>query len=242
MMKMLLTVKNLTKTYNKKNVLKNINFSVEEKEIVSIIGPSGSGKSTLLRCINRMVTPTSGEILFDRKLITSANIGEIRKEIGMVFQHFNLFENLTVLENITLAPVKLKLLSQAEAKKRALAMLKEINLYDKKDSYPISLSGGEKQRVAIIRTLILEPRLILLDEPTSALDPEMTKEVIELIKHLKDKGITLIIVSHEMEFVKEFSNRIIFIENGKLILDSSYNKIINGENDRVKNFIQDIEK
>ncbi len=242
MTKMLLTVKNLTKTYNKKNVLKNINFSVEEKEIVSIIGPSGSGKSTLLRCINRMVTPTSGEILFDRKLITSANIGEIRKEIGMVFQHFNLFENLTVLENITLAPVKLKLLSQAEAKKRALAMLKEINLYDKKDSYPISLSGGEKQRVAIIRTLILEPRLILLDEPTSALDPEMTKEVIELIKHLKDKGITLIIVSHEMEFVKEFSNRIIFIENGKLILDSSYNKIINGENDRVKNFIQDIEK
>lgn len=239
---MLLTVKNLTKTYNKKNVLKNINFSVEEKEIVSIIGPSGSGKSTLLRCINRMVTPTSGEILFDRKLITSANIGEIRKEIGMVFQHFNLFENLTVHENITLAPVKLKLLSQAEAKKRALAMLKEINLYDKKDSYPISLSGGEKQRVAIIRTLILEPRLILLDEPTSALDPEMTKEVIELIKHLKDKGITLIIVSHEMEFVKEFSNRIIFIENGKLILDSSYNKIINGENDRVKNFIQDIEK
>ena len=239
---MLLTVKNLTKTYNKKNVLKNINFSVEEKEIVSIIGPSGSGKSTLLRCINRMVTPTSGEILFDRKLITSANIGEIRKEIGMVFQHFNLFENLTVLENITLAPVKLKLLSQAEAKKRALAMLKEINLYDKKDSYPISLSGGEKQRVAIIRTLILEPRLILLDEPTSALDPEMTKEVIELIKHLKDKGITLIIVSHEMEFVKEFSNRIIFIENGKLRLDSSYNKIINGENDRVKNFIQDIEK
>ena len=209
---------------------------------MSIIGPSGSGKSTLLRCINRMVTPTSGEILFDRKLITSANIGEIRKEIGMVFQHFNLFENLTVLENITLAPVKLKLLSQAEAKKRALAMLKEINLYDKKDSYPISLSGGEKQRVAIIRTLILEPRLILLDEPTSALDPEMTKEVIELIKHLKDKGITLIIVSHEMEFVKEFSNRIIFIENGKLILDSSYNKIINGENDRVKNFIQDIEK
>ncbi len=242
MTKMLLTVKNLTKTYNKKNVLKNINFSVEEKEIVSIIGPSGSGKSTLLRCINRMVTPTSGEILFDRKLITSANIGEIRKEIGMVFQHFNLFENLTVLENIILAPVKLKLLSQAEAKKRALAMLKEINLYDKKDSYPISLSGGEKQRVAIIRTLILEPRLILLDEPTSALDPEMTKEVIELIKHLKDKGITLIIVSHEMEFVKEFSNRIIFIENGKLILDSSYNKIINGENDRVKNFIQDIEK
>ena len=242
MTKMLLTVKNLTKTYNKKNVLKNINFSVEEKEIVSIIGPSGSGKSTLLRCINRMVTPTSGEILFDRKLITSANIGEIRKEIGMVFQHFNLFENLTVHENITLAPVKLKLLSQAEAKKRALAMLKEINLYDKKDSYPISLSGGEKQRVAIIRTLILEPRLILLDEPTSALDPEMTKEVIELIKHLKDKGITLIIVSHEMEFVKEFSNRIIFIENGKLILDSSYNKIINGENDRVKNFIQDIEK
>ena len=242
MTKMLLTVKNLTKTYNKKNVLKNINFSVEEKEIVSIIGPSGSGKSTLLRCINRMVTPTSGEILFDRKLITSANIGEIRKEIGMFFQHFNLFENLTVLENITLAPVKLKLLSQAEAKKRALAMLKEINLYDKKDSYPISLSGGEKQRVAIIRTLILEPRLILLDEPTSALDPEMTKEVIELIKHLKDKGITLIIVSHEMEFVKEFSNRIIFIENGKLILDSSYNKIINGENDRVKNFIQDIEK
>lgn len=239
---MLLTVKNLTKTYNKKNVLKNINFSVEEKEIVSIIGPSGSGKSTLLRCINRMVTPTSGEILFDRKLITSANIGEIRKEIGMVFQHFNLFENLTVLENITLAPIKLKLLSPAEAKKRALAMLKEINLYDKKDSYPISLSGGEKQRVAIIRTLILEPRLILLDEPTSALDPEMTKEVIELIKHLKDKGITLIIVSHEMEFVKEFSSRIIFIENGKLILDSSYNKIINGENERVKNFIQDIEK
>lgn len=242
MTKMLLTVKNLTKTYNKKNVLKNINFNVDEKEIVSIIGPSGSGKSTLLRCINRMVTPTSGEILFDRKLITGANIGEIRKEIGMVFQHFNLFENLTVLENITLAPIKLKLLSPIEAKKRALAMLKEINLYDKKDSYPISLSGGEKQRVAIIRTLILEPRLILLDEPTSALDPEMTKEVIELIKHLKDKGITLIIVSHEMEFVKEFSNRIIFIENGKLILDSSYDKIINGENERVKNFIQDIEK
>lgn len=239
---MLLTVKNLTKSYGKKTILKNINFSVDEKEIVSIIGPSGSGKSTLLRCINRMVIPTSGEVLYDRKLITSANISEIRKEIGMVFQHFNLFENLTVLENITLAPVKLKILSETEAKKTALKMLKEINLYDKKDAYPVSLSGGEKQRVAIIRTLILEPRLILLDEPTSALDPEMTKEVIELIKKLKDKGITLIIVSHEMEFVKEFSNRIIFIENGKLILDSSYNNIINGENERVKNFIQDIEK
>lgn len=242
MTKMLLTVKNLTKSYGKKTILKNINFSVDEKEIVSIIGPSGSGKSTLLRCINRMVIPTSGEVLYDRKLITSANISEIRKEIGMVFQHFNLFENLTVLENITLAPVKLKILSETEAKKIALKMLKEINLYDKKDAYPVSLSGGEKQRVAIIRTLILEPRLILLDEPTSALDPEMTKEVIELIKKLKDKGITLIIVSHEMEFVKEFSNRIIFIENGKLILDSSYNNIINGENERVKNFIQDIEK
>ena len=220
-----------------------ISLDVEEGKIVTLIGANGAGKSTILRTVSGIVKPGSGSIKFcGDELVGLTPDKIVSKGVTLVPEGRRVFPNLTVLENITLAPVKLKLLSQAEAKKRALAMLKEINLYDKKDSYPISLSGGEKQRVAIIRTLILEPRLILLDEPTSALDPEMTKEVIELIKHLKDKGITLIIVSHEMEFVKEFSNRIIFIENGKLILDSSYNKIINGENDRVKNFIQDIEK
>lgn len=239
---MLLSVRNLSKVYENKTILKNISFDVDNEEIVSIIGPSGSGKSTLLRCINRMIAPTSGEVLFDRKIVNDINSKEIRKEIGMVFQHFNLFDNLTVLENITLAPVKHKIMTEKNAKKKALSMLKEIGLSDKKDSYPSSLSGGEKQRVAIIRTLIMSPRLILLDEPTSALDPEMTKEVIELIKKLKDEGITLIIVSHEMEFVKEFSDRVIFLESGKIVLDESYEDIINGDNERVKKFIFDIEK
>lgn len=239
---MLLEIKNLYKNFGKDKVIKDVSLKIDKNEIVSIIGPSGSGKSTLLRCINRIEIPTRGKIFFDGNLITSKNINEIRKDIGMVFQSFNLFSNLTVIENIVLAPIKLKILSEKEAYSRAYNMLKEIDLYDKKDDYPDMLSGGQKQRVAIIRTLLMNPKLILLDEPTSALDPEMTKDVTSLIKKLKTNNITLVIVSHEMEFVKNFASRIIFFEDGKVVVDDTYDNIMKSDNSRVKNFINDIEK
>ena len=205
----MLEVKNLKKNYGKTKVLKKIDFKIEKGDRLAIIGPSGCGKSTLLRCIKQKKKPLSGEIIFEGKNILDNNtdMTKIRRKIGMVFQQFNLFDNLTVINNITLAPIKLKIMSKEEAETKAKKLLKSIGLYDKKDNYPSELSGGQKQRVAIIRTLIMNPDIILFDEPTSALDPEMVEEVEELIKQIADDGMTMIIVSHEMNFVRNCANK-----------------------------------
>ena len=199
----MLEIKNIKKSFNKLQVLKGISFNVLDGEVVSIIGPSGCGKSTLLRCINLLEKPSSGNIILDGVDITNKkNLTQVRQKMGMVFQQFNLFPHLTVLENITLAPICEKLMDKDTAIKEAEKLLKSINLYDKKDNYPSELSGGQKQRVAIVRTLIMNPEIILFDEPTSALDPEMVNDVLDLIKKLVEKKITIIIVSHEMSFIK----------------------------------------
>ena len=208
-MKKLLEIKHLYKSFDKLDILKDINLDVNEGDVVVIIGPSGSGKSTLLRCINKLETLTKGNILLDGKNIDDSL--EFHKKIGMVFQSFNLFENLTVLDNITLAPIKTKTLSEIDAVKRAKELLKMINLESKINEYPRSLSGGEKQRVAIVRSLIMSPEIMLFDEPTSALDPEMIGEVLSLMKTLSS-NMTMVIVTHELDVAKEIANRVIFID------------------------------
>lgn len=236
----MLKIKNLKKSFNGIKVLKNINLEVEKGERIVIIGPSGSGKSTLLRCINRMTNPTSGFIYFNDILLTNENITEYRQKIGMVFQTFNLFNNLTVLNNIILAPVKLGLMTEQDAKKKACEYLKKINLIDKINVYPQSLSGGERQRVAIIRTLMTNPEIILFDEPTSALDPEMVKEVQELMLKLAADGMTMIIVTHEVSFVKKVATKIIFLDEGKIVCSGTYQDLINSDNETVKLFLSNI--
>lgn len=236
----MLKIKNLKKSFNGVKVLKNINLEVEKGERIVIIGPSGSGKSTLLRCINRMTNPTSGFIYFNDILLTNENITEYRQKIGMVFQTFNLFNNLTVLNNIILAPVKLELMTEQDAKKKACEYLKKINLIDKINVYPQSLSGGERQRVAIIRTLMTNPEIILFDEPTSALDPEMVKEVQELMLKLAADGMTMIIVTHEVSFVKKVATKIIFLDEGKIVCSGTYQDLINSDNETVKLFLSNI--
>ncbi len=214
----MLEIKKLNKSFNNKKVLKNINLNVIEGDRLAIIGPSGCGKSTLLRCINLLEKPDSGNILFEGvDLINNNRLNEIRRHIGMVFQSFNLFDNLTVLDNITLAPVKLKIMDITEATKKAKELLKRFNLIDKINNYPKELSGGQKQRVAIIRTLIMNPKIILFDEPTSALDPEMVLEVENVIKTIANDGMTMIIVSHEMNFIKNVANKVIFLNEGKIV-------------------------
>lgn len=236
----MLKIKNLKKSFNGVKVLKNINLEVEKGERIVIIGPSGSGKSTLLRCINRMTNPTSGFIYFNDILLTNENITEYRQKIGMVFQTFNLFNNLTVLKNIILAPVKLGLMTEQDAKKKACEYLKKINLIDKINVYPQSLSGEERQRVAIIRTLMTNPEIILFDEPTSALDPEMVKEVQELMLKLAADGMTMIIVTHEVSFVKKVATKIIFLDEGKIVCSGTYQDLINSDNETVKLFLSNI--
>ena len=212
-------VKNLKKSYGKNNVLNGINEHIKKGEVVVIIGPSGSGKSTFLRCLNLLEEPTSGEIIFEGKNITDKknDINKTREKMGMVFQHFNLFPHKTVLENITLAPIKVKGLSVEEANKKALELLKLIGLSDKKDAYPSSLSGGQKQRIAIARSLAMEPDVLLFDEPTSALDPEMVGEVLNVMKDLAKKGMTMVVVTHEIGFAREVGDRILFIDGGKIL-------------------------
>ena len=210
----MLEIKNLSKKFGNNLILKNINFKVNKGDIITIVGPSGSGKSTLLRCINMLDEASSGNIIFEGKELTNKNLTEIRKKIGMVFQQFNLFPHLTVLDNILLAPVKLKILDEKNAKIKALELLDSIGLKDKANHYPNELSGGQKQRVAIIRTLIMEPDIILFDEPTSALDPEMVKGVLEVIKELANQGMTIVIVTHEMGFARETSDRVLFMDEG----------------------------
>ena len=235
----MLEIKNVKKSFNKLQVLKGISFNVENGEVVSIIGPSGCGKSTLLRCINLLEKPSSGNIVLDGVDITSKkNLTQVRQKMGMVFQQFNLFSHLTVLENITLAPICEKLMDKETAIKEAEKLLKSINLYDKKDNYPSELSGGQKQRVAIVRTLIMNPEIILFDEPTSALDPEMVNDVLDLIKKLVEKKITIIIVSHEMSFIKECADKIIFLDGGKIEFMGTKEEVFeNCKNKRLKEFL-----
>lgn len=237
----MLEVKNITKSFGKNKVLNKISFNVQKGDIISVIGPSGSGKSTLLRCINRLEELNTGKIIFNGEEITKKNITKVREKIGMVFQQFNLFPNMTVLENLMLAPVTLGKLNKEDAKIKAIDLLGDIHLLDKKDAYPESLSGGQKQRVAIARTLMMEPDIILFDEPTSALDPEMVNEVLNMISELATSGITMIIVSHEMNFIKKCANRVLFLEKGKIEFDGTVDEVFNKkENKRLNDFLSSI--
>lgn len=240
----MLSVKNLKKSFGKNAVLKDISFDVNTGDILAIVGPSGSGKSTLLRCLNMIETPSSGKIVFEGTNLVDkkTNLSLAREKIGMVFQQFNLFNHLSVLDNLMLAPVKLKVMGEGSAKRKAIMLLEKIGLKDKALSYPSSLSGGQKQRVAIIRTLMMDPDIILFDEPTSALDPEMIGEVLDLIKMVASENKTMIIVSHEISFVKSIANRILFLENGKIIFDGSNKEFFNNKNDRIKAFLQKVKK
>ena len=242
----MLVIKNLSKSFNlnngqKKEVLKDINCEIKKGEKVVVIGPSGSGKSTFIRCVNLLTTPSSGEIIFNNKNINSNNIRKARQKIGMVFQQFNLFSNLTVLENIILAPVDSKLLSKNEAEKVALDLLRKVGLESVKDLYPKNLSGGQQQRVAIVRSLAMNPDLMLFDEPTSALDPEMVKEVLNVMENLAQSGMTMIIVTHEMKFARKIGNRILFIDKGKILEDETPDEFFeNPKHERVKEFLSKI--
>lgn len=240
----MLEVKKLKKKFGKNVVLKDISFTVNEGDIISIVGPSGSGKSTLLRCINMIEKPSGGDIIFEGKSLMDkkTNLSLVREKIGMVFQQFNLFANLTVTENITLAPVKLKLMDEKEAYKKGMELLENVGLKEKANVYPSSLSGGQKQRVSIVRTLMMNPDIILFDEPTSALDPEMVQEVLELIREVSKMGKTMIIVSHEMSFVRDISNRILFLDDGKIIFDGKNKDFFNSDNERIKSFLIKIDK
>lgn len=236
----MLEVKNLKKKFGNNIVLNGIDLKVEKGDRLAIIGPSGCGKSTLLRCLNMIERPTSGKVIFEGIDLTKKGIdmSKMRKKIGMVFQQFNLFPHLTVLENITLAPIKLKIMTKEEANKKAKELLDLIGLEDKSDNYPEELSGGQKQRVAIVRSLIMNPDIILFDEPTSALDPEMTLEVLELIKNIADNGMTMVIVSHEMNFVRKCANKVIFIDDGKIsFYGTAKEAFSNRDNDRLQDFL-----
>lgn len=239
--KPILQVMNLKKYFGANHVLKGIDFSLAKGERVVVLGPSGSGKSTFLRCINRMEEPTSGEIYYRGVLVTDKNIRKIREDVGMVFQHFNLISNLTVMENLTLAPVTLKIMNYDAAVKKALGLLKHIGLLSKADAYPASLSGGQKQRIAIIRAMMMEPEVLLFDEPTSALDPESIGDVLGLIRELADNGMTIMIVTHEMGFAKEIASRIVFIDKGKIIEENPPEKFFNHpETKRVQEFLNKV--
>ena len=209
-------------------------------EKVVIIGPSGSGKSTFLRCLNLLEQPTSGSIIFDGQEITDpkADINEIRRHMGMVFQHFNLFNNLTVMDNITLAPIKLKIMTKKEAEEEAMRLLKLVNLEEKANSYPAQLSGGQKQRIAIVRSLAMKPKVMLFDEPTSALDPEMVGEVLDLMKKLADDGMTMAVVTHEMGFAREVATRVVFMDEGIIMEENNPKDFFgNPQNERLKSFL-----
>lgn len=236
----MLEIKNLKKKFGNNIVLKGIDLKIEKGDRIAVIGPSGSGKSTFLRCLNMLEVPNSGQIIFDNQVITKKDmdLSMIRRKMGMVFQQFNLFPHLTVLDNIILAPVKLGILSEKDAKKTAIELLKSINLGDKAKHYPDELSGGQKQRVAIVRTLIMEPEIILFDEPTSALDPEMVQEVLDLIMSLAKENITMLMVSHEMEFVEKFATKILFLEDGKISFFGNINDAFNSNNDRLNDFLK----
>ena len=239
----MINIENLSKNFGNLKVLKNISTTINKGEIISIIGPSGSGKSTFLRCINKLEEPTEGHIYIDDMDLMDKNtdINKIRERVGMVFQHFNLFPNMTVLENLTLSPVMVKKESKEEAKKYASYLLEKVGLSDKANSYPTQLSGGQKQRIAIARALAMKPEVILFDEPTSALDPEMIKEVLDVMRDLTKEGMTMLIVTHEMGFAKNVGNRILFMDNGEIIEDCSpKNFFENPTNERIKDFLNKV--
>lgn len=234
----MLEVKDITIKFNGSTILENVSLDVKKGEVISIIGPSGSGKSTLIRSMNHLVKPDSGHIYFKGEEITDKNINQIRQHIGMVFQQFELFPHLTVLENLTLAPVKLKKMDKETANQKAHELLKRLNLDDKANSYPKSLSGGQKQRIAIMRSLILNPEIMLFDEPTSALDPEMVLEVLDVIKDLASSGMTICIVTHQLGFAREVSSRVLFVDNKKIVEDGTPSEIFdNPKSDRLKDFL-----
>lgn len=239
----MISVKNLNKFYGDHHVLKDINQEIEKGEKVVIVGPSGSGKSTFLRCLNLLETPTSGEIFFQGTKINdpSCKLNELRRKMGMVFQHFNLFSNLTVIDNITLAPIKQKLKTKEEARADAEALLKRVNLLDKADAYPSQLSGGQKQRIAIVRSLAMNPDVMLFDEPTSALDPEMVGEVLEVMKELAADGMTMVVVTHEMGFAREVGTRALFMDEGSILEEASPKEFFsNPQNPRLQEFLDKV--
>ncbi len=237
----MLTLNNVTITFENQNILENINLEVKKGEIISIIGPSGSGKSTLIRCMNHMVVPSTGYVSFKDEILNENNIDEIRQHIGMVFQAFELFPHLTVLENLILAPVHLKKMSKEEAINKAKELLTRVNLLDKINVYPNTLSGGQKQRIAIVRSLLMNPEIMLFDEPTSALDPEMVKEVLQVIKGLAESGMTICIVTHEMAFAKEISTRVLFVDQKSILADGNVDEVFyNPKNDRLIDFLSKI--
>lgn len=239
----MITVNHLHKSFGDHDVLVDINEHIAPGEKVVIIGPSGSGKSTFLRCMNLLEQPTSGQIIFDGVDITrkGVNINQIRQQMGMVFQHFNLFPHMTILDNMTLAPMKVKGVSKEEAEKKALELLERVGLADRANAYPIQLSGGQKQRVAIVRALAMEPEVMLFDEPTSALDPEMVGEVLDVMKELAKEGMTMVVVTHEMGFAREVGNRVLFMADGKLLVDGTPTEIFdNPTNPRLQEFLSKV--
>lgn len=239
----MINITNLHKNFGDLEVLKNISTEIKKGEIISIIGPSGSGKSTFLRCINKLEEPSSGHIYIDGMDLMDKNtdINKIRERVGMVFQHFNLFPHMTVLDNLTLSPIMVKKESKEEAEKYALSLLEKVGLSDKASSYPSQLSGGQKQRIAIARALAMKPDVILFDEPTSALDPEMIKEVLDVMRDLAKEGMTMLIVTHEMGFARNVANRILFMDNGEIIEDCSPKEFFeNPTNERIKDFLNKV--
>lgn len=242
MSKEMIVIKDLKKSFGDLHVLKGVNLTIAEKEVVVIIGPSGSGKSTLLRCINFLEEPTGGSIVIDGiPLNGEANINEIRKEVGMVFQRFNLFPHMTVMQNLMLAPMKVRGVSKDEAEKTAHMYLKKVGMEDKANNYPDQLSGGQQQRVAIARALCMKPKALLFDEPTSALDPEMVNEVLDVMKQLANEGMTMAVVTHEMGFAREVGDRVCLVDGGKILEEGTPEEIFgNPKEERTKNFLSKI--
>ena len=244
----MITVKHLYKEFEnndgtRSEILKDISLNIEQGEKIVVVGPSGSGKSTMLRCLNLLEMPTKGEIFLDGVKINdpSTNINKIRQKMGMVFQSFNLFNNLTVMDNLTLAPVKLKIMGKEEASEKAVALLQRVNLLEKADAYPSSLSGGQKQRIAIARALAMNPEIMLFDEPTSALDPEMVGEVLDVMKQLADDGMTMVVVTHEMGFAREVATRILFMSDGIIMEENSPDKFFDApETPRLRDFLSKV--
>jgi polar amino acid transport system ATP-binding protein len=239
----MIKVEGLKKSFGSLEVLKDISMTVKEKEVVVVIGPSGSGKSTFLRCLNMLETITDGNVFIEGKNITDkkTNINHIRTEVGMVFQHFNLFPHLSVLENIMLAPVKVRKASKVQAREKGMELLKKVGLAEKANTYPDSLSGGQKQRVAIARALAMEPKIMLFDEPTSALDPEMVGEVLEVMKQLARDGMTMVIVTHEMGFAREVGDRVIFMDNGYIVEENIPEQLFDSpRHERTKSFLSKV--
>ena len=239
----MIDVKNLHKYFGSLEVLKGIDCHIDKGECVCVIGPSGSGKSTFLRCLNLLETPTKGDIVIDDMHLTEKDfdVDAMRKRVGMVFQHFNLFNNLTIMNNITLAPVKLKLMSEEEAKENALKLLKRVGLEEKADAYPASLSGGQKQRIAIVRSLAMNPRVMLFDEPTSALDPEMVGEVLEVMKELAESGMTMVVVTHEMGFAREVGTKVLFMDGGNIVEENTPQEFFtNPKSPRLQEFLSKV--